>query len=288
MTSKILLCGDSLTQLAFEGWGSRLAHVYQRRADVVNRGMSGYNTRFYLHMFDDVLSEFEEGGRSGSSVALVVLFFGANDAALPDVDAHHYVPVDEYSDNLERMIKAVRERLSSPASRQPPTPPILLITPPPVHHGQRLEYQKRRYGPKATGVLERTLENTGRYAAACAELASSEYGKDNGVHCLDLYRMMLQDGGDWSRFFCDGLHFAEPGHDFLAEKLLATIGKRIVRLRVDPDPITGQYCNSSSFCSMSTRNFPYHDEIDHKNVELAFRRCRNAERGEEEEAPATK
>lgn len=39
----ILLFGDSLTQRGFEngGWVGRLAHAYSRRADVINRGLSG-------------------------------------------------------------------------------------------------------------------------------------------------------------------------------------------------------------------------------------------------------
>ncbi|KAH8051262.1 hypothetical protein JL721_11161 [Aureococcus anophagefferens] len=46
----IVLLGDSLTQYGFgpEGWASRLAHRYQRRADVLNRGYSGYTSRWLL------------------------------------------------------------------------------------------------------------------------------------------------------------------------------------------------------------------------------------------------
>ena len=63
----ILLLGDSLTQLAFEGWGARLANVYQRRADVINRGCSGYNTDFYQRQPLPPLD----------NVCLVTIFFGA-------------------------------------------------------------------------------------------------------------------------------------------------------------------------------------------------------------------
>jgi hypothetical protein len=43
---KIILFGDSITQSSFDvgGWGSRLAHWYSRKADVVCRGLSGYNS----------------------------------------------------------------------------------------------------------------------------------------------------------------------------------------------------------------------------------------------------
>eukprot|EP00551_Chaetoceros_affinis_P005088 CAMPEP_0203675182 /NCGR_PEP_ID=MMETSP0090-20130426/19281_1 /ASSEMBLY_ACC=CAM_ASM_001088 /TAXON_ID=426623 /ORGANISM="Chaetoceros affinis, Strain CCMP159" /LENGTH=373 /DNA_ID=CAMNT_0050541291 /DNA_START=16 /DNA_END=1137 /DNA_ORIENTATION=+ len=49
---KIILLGDSITQMSFSatlsGWGSYVADVYQRRCDVYNRGMSGYNTDWFL------------------------------------------------------------------------------------------------------------------------------------------------------------------------------------------------------------------------------------------------
>lgn len=43
----VVLFGDSLTQFSFSegGWGAGMADAYQRRADVLNRGLSGYNTR---------------------------------------------------------------------------------------------------------------------------------------------------------------------------------------------------------------------------------------------------
>lgn len=46
---KVLLIGDSLTQFGFSaegGWAAMLANALQRRCDVVNRGFSGYTTRY--------------------------------------------------------------------------------------------------------------------------------------------------------------------------------------------------------------------------------------------------
>ena len=50
---QILLVGDSLTQRGYDskkGWVSKLASSYVRRADVINRGYSGYNTRWVLDL----------------------------------------------------------------------------------------------------------------------------------------------------------------------------------------------------------------------------------------------
>lgn len=84
---KILLLGDSLTQTSFEGWGSGLAQRYQRRADVLNRGMSGYNTRWFLEYAKDN-GIWEELG----VVRLITIWFGANDASLEKHNPHHFVP----------------------------------------------------------------------------------------------------------------------------------------------------------------------------------------------------
>eukprot|EP00397_Hematodinium_sp_SG-2012_P062470 GEMP01084428.1.p1 GENE.GEMP01084428.1~~GEMP01084428.1.p1 ORF type:complete len:217 (+),score=42.22 GEMP01084428.1:72-722(+) len=50
---EIILFGDSITQQSFSidngGWGARLSDHFSRRADVLNRGFSGYTTRWALN-----------------------------------------------------------------------------------------------------------------------------------------------------------------------------------------------------------------------------------------------
>ena len=73
--------GDSITQKAFAqgGWAGVVADAYQRRVDVINRGYSGYNTRWALSIVDHLFP-----ANTTSKVELATVFFGANDAALPD------------------------------------------------------------------------------------------------------------------------------------------------------------------------------------------------------------
>ncbi|VFQ95641.1 unnamed protein product [Cuscuta campestris] len=49
---EIVLFGDSITEQSFRsgGWGSSLADYYSRKADILNRGYGGYNTRWALFM----------------------------------------------------------------------------------------------------------------------------------------------------------------------------------------------------------------------------------------------
>lgn len=252
---KILLFGDSLTQTSFEGWGAVLADRYQRRADVLNRGLSGYNTRWALRYAQDY-GVWEEPGK----VALVTLFFGANDAALVDRDPSKYVPVAEYKANLLKLIDLTRQ--SYPAAK------ILLLAPPPVHEGQRLAFQKRRYGDKATGVPERTSENTENYAVACMEAAN-----EKNVPCLDLFHEMLKDGGGEEgigKYLSDGLHFGPRGHHYVLDQVLAAIKTHFPNLAVHPDSKTGQPNNIASSCQDLPSSGPYHDEINYKEWEKAF------------------
>ena len=256
-----------MTQTAFDGWGGGLAHRYQRRADILNRGMSGYNTRWFLRYAQDS-GVWDEPG----NVKLVTIFFGANDASLAKENPHHHVPLDEFQSNIKTLASLAKEHYGTTAK-------ILLITPPPVHHEQRLAFQKQRYKEKATGILERTLENAGKYAAACRELA-----QELELPLLDLYSTMMNAGGDFGTYLSDGLHFSKEGHDFVLNELLEAISKEFPDLYVTSDPITGQENNSGSTCSMIPNSGPYHDEIDSTCFEKAFEKKSDKEEPEAKRA----
>ena len=80
--ARFVLFGDSITQGSFSvgGWGARLADHYARRADVLNRGYSGYNTRWALELLPHVLPA---APAPATPPTLVTVFFGANDSACP-------------------------------------------------------------------------------------------------------------------------------------------------------------------------------------------------------------
>ena len=240
--SQIILLGDSLTQLGYEGWASTLANVYQRRADIINRGCSGYNTKNYL----DYIPLPSSAGFA-TNVCLVIIFFGANDASLLEENPRQHVSLDDYRQNLTTLIQRVNDTYNAPR--------LLLINPPPLDHDQRLLYQKQRYGDLATGRLERTTEHTARYADACLQV-----GLEWKVPCLDLFHNMLQVS-NYSEFLSDGLHFSDRGHEFVGQQVLSAIQEHYPELYVKPCPVTGQYNNSSSQCTALKTLGPYHDQI---------------------------
>mmetsp|Transcript_22734 Transcript_22734/g.56307 ORF Transcript_22734/g.56307 Transcript_22734/m.56307 type:complete len:264 (-) Transcript_22734:2024-2815(-) len=255
---KILMLGDSLTQLCFEGpegWGRDLANRYQRRADVLNRGMSGYNSRWYLRYAKDY-DLWNEPGK----VVLVTIWFGANDAAT----LAQGVPLEEYKTNLETMVDKAKE--SYPEAK------ILLIAPPPVAFDQRNEYLKKQFGDKAKDMAVRTSEVTGKYAATCVKVS-----KAKDIPCLDIFTEMTttstkdDETVNISQYFWDGLHFSDTGHNFVSKALSKAIHAHFPSLEVRPCSITGQYNNSSSLCDDLENSGPYHDSIKSKRTwEEAF------------------
>jgi isoamyl acetate esterase len=249
----ILLLGDSLTQLCYEGWGATLAHVYQRRADVISRGCSGYTTEFYRHIPLPPLS----------NVCLVTIWFGANDASILDLNAHHHTPLDRYQENLKLLVQRVRDTYSSTSNNN--NLRILLIAPPALDHDLRIAYQVQRYGAtKATGQLERRNDVTSQYAAACVATA-----EQLGLPLVDTFTAM-QQVDDYGKFLNDGLHFSPCGHTFIANLILDAIATHFPDLAVTKDPLTGQYNNSSSRCETLPSMGPYHDHIDHTAISTAF------------------
>ena len=168
-----------------------------RRADVLNRGFSGYNTKWALSALPHVIGSWDGAVHSPD---LVTIFFGANDASLPDLNARQHVPVAEYQANLLQMVGQIRA--VAPGAR------VVIITPPPVGHAQRLEYQKQRYPNSPSGKLERTNETTGRYAAAAAQVAE----RCENSALLDLWGTMQAEkpvDEGWTEF----LRCAAPHRD---------------------------------------------------------------------------
>ncbi|KAF9671578.1 hypothetical protein SADUNF_Sadunf12G0062000 [Salix dunnii] len=115
MRPQIVLFGDSITEqsLRSDGWGSSLANTYSRKADVLVRGYGGYNTRWALFLLTHIFPL-----DSTKPPAAATIFFGANDAALLGRNSERqHVPVEEYKENLKKMVLHLKE------DHQPPLLP---------------------------------------------------------------------------------------------------------------------------------------------------------------------
>ena len=131
---------------------------------------------------------------------LVTVFFGANDAALPDRTAFkQHIPLPEYRQNLTEIVTKLR------AAR---FRHIVLISPPPVSEPHRIAYARAVYGVELK-QSERTLEAAGSYASSCVSLAQ-ELGPD--VIYVDLWTG-FQTVQDWQETLLnDGLHLTAAGN----------------------------------------------------------------------------
>ncbi|KAG8045675.1 hypothetical protein GUJ93_ZPchr0008g11680 [Zizania palustris] len=209
MRPRLVLFGDSITQQSFAagGWGAALADHFARKADVVLRGFSGYNTRWALR----VLSRAMEGAAAagGPDPVAVTVFFGANDASLPDQkQAHQHVPLEEYKSNLRAICAYFKE--------QWPSAEIILITPPPIYEPARI---RDMYGEDDSSKLpERTNEAAGTYAQACLAVA-----KELNHHIIDIWTKMQQFPNWQSSALSDGLHFTPFGNSILFDCVLGTL-----------------------------------------------------------------
>ncbi|XP_074565318.1 GDSL esterase/lipase At5g62930 [Curcuma longa] len=234
---QFVLFGDSITEQSFRhgGWGASLANTYSRKADVIVRGFGGYNTRWALFLLNHLFPP-----NSLTPPAVVTIFFGANDAALLGrTSERQYVPLEEYKENLSKIVKHLKDGSA--------TTLVVLITPPPVDEDGRKEYSRSLYGENAMKQPERTNDNTGAYARQCVELA-----KELNVPCIDLWSKMQETIGWQERFLSDGLHLTEEGN--------AVVHKEVVRVLID----------HHLQAERMKYDFPHHSMIDGNHPEKAF------------------
>ncbi|KAL0947078.1 hypothetical protein HGRIS_013219 [Hohenbuehelia grisea] len=219
MVSKVqdifMLLGDSITQGGWEngGFGHRLSHVYARKLDLINRGLSGYNTEWAIPVFEQCFPTKAQQEHS-PRVRLLTIWFGANDACIRPSPQH--VPLPKFTENIRKLVHIVKSPESDYYS---PDTRIILITPPPINTYQRKADLASRNPPLE---LDRKFEITQAYAKAVKDV-----GREEGVAVCDIWSIFWEavgrDEQSLSRFFSDGLHPNEAGYTIVYESLMKTI-----------------------------------------------------------------
>uniref|UniRef100_A0A1A8FAZ4 Isoamyl acetate-hydrolyzing esterase 1 homolog n=2 Tax=Nothobranchius korthausae TaxID=1143690 RepID=A0A1A8FAZ4_9TELE len=209
---KVVLFGDSITQFSFQpnGWGADIANKLARKCDVVNRGLSGYNSRWARIVLPRLIQSQNPGV---SHVAAVMVFFGANDCSLEDKNPQQHVPLQEYSENLKEISRFLTSAGISADK-------VIFIAPPPLHEPSWEKECVLKGSP-----LNRHNSVVGRYAQACVQ-AAGQCGSD----VLDLWTLMQKDGQDYTVYLSDGLHLSERGNQFVAERLWGLLESRLAHL----------------------------------------------------------
>ena len=166
----------------------------------------------------------------GQQVSCLTILIGANDANDADSPGGQHVPIDEYEDNLVKIVEFF-ETIGVSKDR------IILISPPNYVHHMWIQ------NCRATGRPEskKSNETVGQYVKACEKAAQR-----SGVEFLDLFaHFSTRDPVE--ELFCDGLHFSRKGSQLLFELIWPLVEKR-VKLH--------KQCNELSL------NFPIYSDID--------------------------
>ena len=221
----IVLFGDSITQQAFGmdgkvGWGSLLASSYARRADVLERGFYGYNTRHGLDVLPRIFS-----GPLLPELLLCTVLFGSNDACLPG--ERQYVPIDEYGENLVKIVTGIRE------SQSPQQFPIILLTPPPVNEVAWAKFKNLK-------TSNRTNERARQYGDKVKEVAQK-------LDCpvIDTWELLKGHSDEHGKYLLDGLHLEESGNRLIYQAVMNVIQGQFPNLApMKDDDGEGKYGSS--------------------------------------------
>ncbi|KAF8212403.1 SGNH hydrolase-type esterase domain-containing protein [Mycena galopus ATCC 62051] len=217
----IMLFGDSITQMGWaeHAFGARLAHAYSRKLDVLNRGFGGYNTEWAIPVLKQCLAR-QDDQQHLPNVKLLVVWFGANDAAIEPSRQH--VPLPKFIENIKSMVKLVH---SAESQYYSPTTKIILITPPPINTHQWGADLASRNPP---GALDRLFNTTKQYAEGVKEAAAAL-----DVPVVDVWTAIWHAAGEneqaLSRYLLDGLHLKPEGYaanKVVYEALMETIAER--------------------------------------------------------------
>ncbi|KIH90659.1 hypothetical protein SPBR_00952 [Sporothrix brasiliensis 5110] len=231
---QIVLFGDSLLQGAAETYdGFSLQSALEahgiRRYDVVNRGLSGYNTSQALQLLPSVFPlPPSEPSPYTPKIAYLVVLLGANDAALKADKDNQHVDLAEYEANLKAILTHPNIQAHKPGK-------ILVVTPPPVdgirlHEFERINYNQTRTSRQAL-VSAKYSEAARRVAQSVPNTAIVDLNK--ALMDLAIARtagfdpkgsVVLGDEAGGQRGYLanllsDGLHLSGEGYRVFFEEL---------------------------------------------------------------------
>ncbi|XP_061955239.1 GDSL esterase/lipase WDL1-like isoform X1 [Populus nigra] len=199
---QFVLFGSSIVQLSYinEGWGAILAHIYARKADIVLRGYSGWNSRRAVQVLDQVFPE-----DAAIKPSLVIVYFGGNDSVHPHATGlGPHVPLPEYIENTRKI--AMHLKSISDKTR------VIFLSAPPASEEQ--------IGIHLSDKIDmvRTNESCRIYSEACLEVC-----REMNLKAVDLWTA-IQQVDNWETVCLkDGIHFAPEGSRIIVKEILRVI-----------------------------------------------------------------
>ncbi|KAK7283979.1 hypothetical protein RIF29_13729 [Crotalaria pallida] len=199
---QFVLFGSSIVQYSFydHGWAAVLSHLYARKADIVLRGYSGWNSRRAVQVLDKIFPK-----NATEQPSLVIVYFGGNDAVRPHPSGFgQHVPLQEYIENMRKI--AIHLKSLSKKTR------IIFLSAPPVNEAQILG------NSVLLGKPLRTNESCRIYSEACLELC-----REMDIKAIDFWSA-IQKRDDW-RDVCllDGIHLSAEGSKIVVKEILKVL-----------------------------------------------------------------
>ncbi len=192
-----------------------IADHFQRRADIVNRGFSGYNTEWAKLILPQLLL-------SKDQTDIVVVFFGTNDCSLPGLNPKQHIPLSSFCSNLVEMCTYLNSIGIGSSS-------LILITPP-VHCESKWALTCKEMGCDTT---DRSSANTQRYAQAVLDI-----GQERDIVTLDLFGE-LSKTSNLDEYLSDGLHFSLQANKVLGDLAIPALEAKLQERF--PDPVFPQW-----------------------------------------------
>lgn len=211
-TSTIVAIGDSITEYGAlnGGWVAEIQELYSRRADVLNRGFSGYTSRIVRKILLDILATLPS--TQLADVIAITVMLGVNDCGRPG-DFQH-VPEAEFVDNMKIILCCLRNRW--------PKSEVIVLSPPHVDADAWRETCRANGWGDGGG---RTAERVRLYGQLAQQAA-----RDCGCCFVDVCAAMekaAQDGGfDLATLLDDGLHLSPSGNGVVRGAVLGALESR--------------------------------------------------------------
>lgn len=210
LPKKVILIGDSLIELSFDPLnsfplGSALAHAFRRRADVLNRGLSGYSSKWMNSQFERI--KFEISQLEPDQVFMFLILIGTNDSVLPGNP--HHVELVSFKEKLSNLVLSL--------SKLCPSSAILLVTPPPCSLAMiNAPDSKLSKSGKA-----RSYGAVKKYALAVQNIV-----RDLDmplVKLIDLFSTLVLQDSEVEAFLSDGVHLNGQGYKVLFIELFSVL-----------------------------------------------------------------
>lgn len=229
-----VLFGSSIVQYSFanDGWGAALADIYSRKADILVRGYSAWNSRRALQVMDQIFPKDDS-----QQPSLIIVYFGGNDSIGPHASGlGPHVPLSEYIDNIRKIATYLQDLSESTR--------LIFLSCPPVNEDM-LNTDSR----SIFSHLVRTNEACRHYSEACIQVC-----KEMDLKVVDLWSA-IQTRPDWrTSCFTDGIHFSAEGSIIVVDQILKVLKEAEWEPSLHWNSIPAEFGESSPYDLVASDN----------------------------------